>query len=615
MSTPRHRKAAETFKRGVDWHLLKRLYHFSRPYSRFILGSLIFVPFVALFHIAQPMFIREAVDNYISSGETAGLWILSLLFFGALCLEFVCRYFQIYFIELAGQKINYYLRKEVFSFIQSRSSKFFDKNPVGKLVTRMTTDIEHISELFSSGVITLFSDLIVLFGIIGILLWLNWSLALTTFAVIPILIAVAITFRILSRRIYRVIRSKLSKMNSHLQESILGINVIQLFVQERKMSDKFIAINEEHRKAHFLSNVYDALFYSSIEMLSTLTLAIVLWKGTGNILQDALTFGTLVAFIDYIYKFFSPIRDLSNKFSIIQSSFTSCERVFALLENKDKIKESKKPIPLETPEGKIVFDNVSFEYFPNIPVLKDISVEIKSGEKVALVGATGSGKTTLTKLLNRSYELTQGSISIDGIPIDQMNLKSLRRQIGVVLQDSSLFSSTVEENIKLGFPNVTDQKMITAAQAVRADYFVNRLPNEYQYKIAEGGTNLSHGERQLISFARVLAYNPHILILDEATSSVDTETEKWIQEALHKIMQGRTSIIIAHRLSTIRDVDRILVLHKGELKENGTHEELIQKNGYYKRLYDLQFKPQEETPEMARFISDEDKEIPAELLE
>ncbi len=586
----------------LDWLLLKRLYFFSRPYIRFIWGGLIFVPFVALFHLMQPIFIREAVDNSISKGTTEGLWLISLFFFGALLLEFVCRYFQIYFIELSGQKINYYLRKEVFSFIESRSSRFFDKNPVGRLVTRLTTDVEHISELFSSGVITLLSDLIVLIGIVGILLWLDWSLALTTLVIVPFLVVLAIIFRILSRRIYRIIRSKLSKMNSFIQESILGMNVIQLFVQERKMSDKFITINEDHRKAHFLSNVYDALFYSSVEMLSTLTLALVLWKGTGNILKDALTFGTLVAFIDYIYKFFQPIRDLSNKFSIIQSSFTSCERVFALLENKDEITEAARPILIDSFQGNIVFDHVSFEYFPNLPVIKDFSAEIKAGEKIALVGATGSGKTTLTKLLNRSYDLTQGEIRIDGIPIQQMNLKDLRRHIGVVLQDISIFSSTIEENIKLGFPKISHEEMVAAAQAVRADHFVNRLSKNYQYKLNEGGNNLSHGERQLISFARLLAYNPEILILDEATSSVDTETEKWIQEALHQIMKGRTCIIIAHRLSTIRDVDRIFVLHKGELKETGTHAELIQKNGYYKRLYDLQFKPQEETPEMAHFV-------------
>jgi len=500
--------------------------------------------------------------------------------------------------------VSYYLRKKLFSTLHSRSSRFFDKNPVGKLVTRLTTDVEHVSELFSSGVITLFSDVVVLLGIIGIMLWLNTTLALTAFCVLPLLLILGVAFRILSRRIYRIIRNKISNMSSHIQESLLGMNVIQLFVQERKMEDKFITINQEHRKAHFLSNVYDAVFYSSIELLSTITLAFVLWKGAGGILEGMLTFGTLVAFIDYIYKFFVPMRDLGNKFSIIQSSLTSCERIFSLLDNKETISEAENPLKLPTSQGKLSLRNVSFEYQPKVPILKNISFDIQPGEKVALIGATGSGKTTLIKLLNRTYDPTRGQIHLDNIAINQLPLKELRKHIGVVLQELSLFSSTIERNIKLGFQHISNQQMQEAAKAVRADFFIDRLPFGYQHEITQGGSNLSHGERQLISFARVLAYNPKILILDEATSSVDIETEKWIQEALHKIMNGRTCIIIAHRLSTIRDVDRILVLHKGELKENGTHTELMKINGYYRKLYDHQFKSQEEIPEMAHFISE-----------
>jgi len=590
-------------KKNLDWYLLKRLFYFSRPYIRFIIGTLAILPAVAFFHLIQPIFIREVVDSYISKGITQGLWIIALLFLGALVFEFISRYFQIYLIELSGQKISYYLRKKIFSHIQSRSSAFFDKNSVGRLVTRLTTDVEHVSDLFSSGVIALFSDVIVLTGIIGLLLWLNWQLALITFCVFPVLIALSLIFRTLSRRIFRIIRSKLANMSSHIQESLLGMNVIQLFVQERKMEDKFTTINEEHRKAHFMSNVYDAVFYASIEMMCTLTLALVLWKGAGGVLTGALTFGTLVAFIDYIYKFFVPIRDLGNKFALIQSAFTSCERIFSLLDNSEKIPEISTPLYLTQNKGKITFRNVSFGYKQNLPVLKNLSFDIEPGEKVALVGATGSGKTTLIKLLNRTYDLNEGQILIDALPIDQLSLNDLRRHVGVVLQDISLFSSTIEQNIKLGFPQITDHEMKQAANAVGADYFIERLPNGYQHQITEGGSNLSHGERQLISFARVLAYNPKILILDEATSSVDTETEKWIQEALHKIMKGRTCIVIAHRLSTIRDVDRILVLHKGELHESGTHQELIQLNGIYRKLYDLQFKSQEKTPELAHFIA------------
>lgn len=602
MSRTSHLEDEIVQKKNLDWHILKRLFYFSRPYLRFIIGSIAFLPAVALFHLIQPIFIREAIDNCIAKGSTQGLSILAIFFFAALICEFLSRRFQIYFIELSGQKISYYLRKKLFSHIQSRSSRFFDKNPVGKLVTRLTTDVEHVSELFSSGVITLFSDVVILIGIVGIMLWLNWQLALITFCVLPFLFALAIAFRVLSRRVYRVIRSKLSNMSSHIQESLLGINVIQLFVQERKTEDKFITISEEHRKAHFLSNIYDSLFYSFIELLSTLTLALVLWKGAGSILEGMLTFGTLVAFIDYIYKFFVPIRELGNKFSIIQSSFTSCERVFSLLDNQEVIPQPKQPVSFPNKKGEITFHHVSFEYQPNVPVLKDISFKIDPGEKVALVGATGSGKTTLIKLINRTYDATQGEIEVDGVSIHQFALSELRRHIGVVLQDVALFSSTLERNIKLGFQHIEDEAMHEAAKAVRADYFIDRLPYGYQHRIMQAGSNLSHGERQLISFARVLVYNPKILILDEATSSVDTETEKWIQEALHKIMKGRTSIIIAHRLSTIRDVDRILVLHKGELKESGTHQELIQKNGYYRQLYDLQFKSQEHSPEMAHFI-------------
>jgi ABC-type multidrug transport system fused ATPase/permease subunit len=468
-------------------------------------------------------------------------------------------------------------------------ARFFDRNPVGRLVTRLTTDVDVINEMFAAGGLTILMDVVTLLGIVGIMLAIDFWLALVTLTVAPLLFFAINFFRLRARQNYRLIRDRLARLNAFLQEALAGMTVVQLFVRERRMWGRFDELNDAYREANHASNIYEASLFSLVETLSGISFALIVWYGGGEILKGALAFGTLVAFIEYIQKFFVPIRDFSTKYAVMQSAMSSAERVFQLLDTPVEIASPPRPFVPQQVRGKIEFDRVWFAYRADDYVLRDLSFTVEPGEKVAFVGPTGSGKTTIMKLLNRSYEVERGRVLVDGLDVRDWELSALRRHIGVVLQDVFLFSGTIASNLTLESPHVSNEAAIRAAHTVHANLFIERLAQRYDEPVRERGNNLSTGQRQLLSFARALAYEPAILVLDEGTSSVDTETEILIQDALRKLLQGRTAIVIAHRLSTIEHADRILVIHGGELRESGTHAELLENRGVYYRLYQLQY--------------------------
>jgi ABC-type multidrug transport system fused ATPase/permease subunit len=495
------------------------------------------------------------------------------------------------------------LRRDLFAHLQELPASFFERNPVGRLVTRLTTDVDAINEAFTAGTLTIFMDVLTLVGIVVILFSLNARLALVTLALLPPLLVVLNYFRVRSREIYRVIRERIARINAFLQETLSGILVVQVFAQEQKMFAEFERRNREHRDANHLSNVYEATLFSVVEASSSICIALMLWYGAGQIGKGVVALGTLVAFIDYLQKFFVPLREFSTKYTTMQSAMTAVERVFQLLDTEVTVSSPATPQPVARVQGRITFDHVWFAYKGDDWVLRDVSFTVEPGEKIAIVGATGAGKTTISKLLNRVYDVQRGHILIDGVDVREWDLSQLRRHIGVVLQDVFLFAGDVATNITLGRTDISQAQLEQAARYVNADRFIAQLPRGYAEQLRERGSNLSAGQRQLLSFARALAYNPAILVLDEATSSVDPETEALIQDALAKLMVNRTNLIIAHRLSTIQNADRILVMHKGQVREVGTHQELLQQRGVYWRLYRLQY-DQPVTVPVARALAD-----------
>ncbi|MFQ5632476.1 MAG: ABC transporter ATP-binding protein, partial [bacterium] len=489
------------------------------------------------------------------------------------------------------------LRRKIFSHLQHLPLSFFNRNPVGKIMTRVTTDVEALNQLFTSGMVAIFGDILMLFGIIGIMLYMNWKLTLVTMAVLPFLFAVTIAFKVKVRSAFRTIRAKIAKINAYLQENISGMTVVQLFNREAKNYDEFDYLNRDHLDAFLKTIFYFAIFYPLVNILGALSTALVIWYGGLKILAGELTFGALVAFIQYAIMFYRPISDLSEKFNILQAAMAASERIFGILDEKPEVGyASEKPVMdlleeprSETLQGKIAFSNVWFAYKDEDWVLKDVSFTIAPGEKIAIVGATGAGKTTIINLLGRFYNIQRGNIQFDGNDIRDYDLQTLRRNIGIVLQDVFMFAGSVADNIRLGNNNISDEKIRQAAKDVNALSFIEKLPNGFDENLIERGATLSVGQRQLLAFARALAFDPAILILDEATSNIDTETEMLIQSALARLMENRTSIIIAHRLSTIQHVDRIIVMHHGEIREVGTHQELLVSGGIYSRLHELQF--------------------------
>lgn len=583
----------EVLGKAYDSRLMMRLLSFLNPYKVQIIVA-VFVLLLATFaQLAGPFLTKIGIDNYISKGDASGLNLICLIFLAILILEFVFIFVQTYVINWIGQKAMYDMRSQIFTHIQHLPVSFFDKNPVGRLVTRVTTDIESLHQMLSSGAVAIFGDIFKLIGIVAVLLVFNWKLALVTFSVLPVLFYATFLFKKKVREVYRLIRVRIARINAFLQENITGMAVVQIFNREAKNFRNFDKLNRDHLDAYLKTIFYYALFYPAVNLVSAVAIALIVWYGGGRIIAGTLTFGALVAFIQYAEMFFRPIMDLSEKYNIMQSAMASSERIFNLMDKSPEPGFAKEKKKLPKIRGEIEFRNVWFAYKSEDYVLKNISFHVQPGEKIAFVGATGAGKTSIMNLLLRFHDVTKGEILLDGININEFQPNQLRQHFGMVLQDVFIFDGTVARNIRLGNQAIGDEQIRQAARDVHADHFIQKLGQKYDQEVQERGRSLSVGQRQLLAFARALVFDPAILILDEATSSVDTETEILIQQALERLMQNRTSLVVAHRLSTIQNSDRIIVLHKGEICEVGTHQQLLANEGLYYKLYQLQYAYQE----------------------
>lgn len=609
----------ESLGKAYDARLMRRLLSYVKPYRGMALAAVALILVSSLLQLVGPLATAVALDLFIQpQGEetqisapsqwvsevmaargwqptpTEGIIATAGVFLATLVLTFFVLYLQSLVMLLMGQYIMRDLRRQIFGHLQRLQVSYFDKNPVGRMVTRVTTDVDSLNELFTAGLVSIFGDIMLLTGIVGVLFWLNWRLALVTFGILPLLAGLTLWFKIRARQSYRDVRVRIARINSFLQEHIGGMSVLQLFNREAAALDDFRGINREHRDANVQAIFYYAVYFPAVELVTALGLGLIIWYGGGRVIAGALSIGALVAFLQNAQRFYQPLSDLSEKYNILQSAMASSERIFRLLDREPEIVTADKAAtPATAMRGEIEFDGVDFAYLPGEPVLQDVSFHVAPGEMVAVVGHTGAGKTTLTNLLLRFYEVDRGAVRVDGVDVRQWDLKTLRRSIGMVLQDVFLFSGTVGGNIRLGSRSIPDERVRWAAREVEALPFIERLPEGFDAPVRERGAGLSVGQKQLIAFARALAFGPRILILDEATSSIDTETEQLIQRALHRLLEGRTSLVIAHRLSTIQRADRILVLHKGRLCEQGTHQELLAQRGIYHRLYQLQYRDQE----------------------
>ncbi|HEX8173052.1 MAG TPA: ABC transporter ATP-binding protein [Thermoanaerobaculia bacterium] len=601
-------EAAKAFDPHLTWRLLRYL----RPYRVRAAVSVLLVILSSAFELAGPAITAIAIDLYIKPkgsgtgmgvsqrvGEwltahgltfspMAGIQFAATIYLISLVLGFSVIYSQALLMNLMGQYIMYDLRKQIFERLQRLDIQFFDRNPVGRLMTRVTTDVDALNDLFTAGFVAIFGDIFVLIGIVGVLFWMNWRLALVLFSITPFIVLVSVWFRLGARKTYRQVRARIAAINAFLQEHISGMSTVQLFNREEHEAAKFEELNSRHRGANLESIFYYAVFYPAIELIETIGVALIVWYGGGKVIQGTLSVGALVAFFQYSQRFYQPISDLSEKYNILQAAMAASERVFKLIDTPVQIVDDG-TLEVEHLES-IELREVWFAYNEPEWVLKNVSFRVERGERVALVGHTGAGKTTVTALLLRFYEPQRGQILINGVDIRKYRTESLRRLFAIVQQDFFLFTGTVADNISLGDPGISEERIRTAAARVQAERFIARLPEGYASAVRERGAGLSVGEKQLLSFARALAFNPPVLILDEATSSIDTETEMLIQEAIQTLLEGRTSIVIAHRLSTIRSADTILVFHHGEIRERGTHEELMQTAGLYRKLYEIQYR-------------------------
>jgi ATP-binding cassette, subfamily B, multidrug efflux pump len=630
----------EILGKAYDAALMRRLLGYLRPYKRYVALALAAIISASMLQLAQPYLIKLAIDRHIATGNPAGLDRIALAFLMILFAGFGLEYLQTWTLQMTGQRIMYDLRMQIYGHLQRLDVPFYDRNPVGRLMTRVTTDVDVLNDLFTAGVVSIFGDVFTLVGIMVVLIVMDWRLALVAFSVLPLIAAVSQWFRRNARESYRTVRIWIARINAFLQEHITGMSTVQLFRQEERTFQRFNDVNSRHRDANVDSIFYYAVFYPAIEVIGALASALIIWFGGGWTMEGTLTLGSLVAFLQYSQRFFRPISDMSEKFNVLQAAMASSERIFKLLDTPVKIKSrlpaaacredsgatssgEASPKRPETsgreggavpgsrldnlafdrgtkdevrPTGAVAFGDVSFAYNGTDYVLRNVTFEVKPGERVGIVGATGAGKSTLINLLLRFYDVTSGRILVDGIDVREWDLHALRAEFSLVLQDVHLFSGTIAGNIRLGNSAITDERVRRAARAVHADRFIDPFPDGYHHRVAERGATLSVGQKQLLSFARALAFDPAILLLDEATSSVDTETELIIRDALKVLMAGRTTLAVAHRLSTIQDMDKILVLHRGELRETGTHQELLARRGIYHKLYQLQFKDQEQQP-------------------
>ena len=644
----------EVLGKAYDSRLMRRLLTYLRPYRWQVTIALVSIVVKSFCDVLGPYLVKVAVDRYLAPthATTSGLWSwlsprplqgiaqISAIYFSLLILTFVFEFLQTYFMQWTGQKVMFDLRSQIFRHLQRMHVAFYDKNPVGRLVTRVTTDVDALNEMFTSGVVSIFEDLFVLLGILGVMLCMNWKLALITFAVLPFIVIATKVFRDKVRDSYRRIRTAIARINSYLQEHISGMVVLQLFNRECKAYSRFSEINRSHMDAYKDAIMAYAVYYPVVDFFSAIAIACVIWFGGQDVLRGivassvsiefsrhnlvsfhlvatAASLGVLIAFTQYAMRFFRPIMDFSEKYNILQSAMAASERIFKLLDTPVDIIS---PAVTKKPEGpgRIEFDHVWFAY-RDVPVegqaselstpdwvLRDVTFAIEPGETVAVVGHTGAGKTTLISLLMRFYDVQKGAVRIDGVDVKEMDLADLRSRFGVVLQDPFLFTGTIGGNIRLGTERIRDEQVAKAAEDVNLGNFVRGLPKGFNEEVRERGSTLSTGQKQLISFARALAHEPKILILDEATSSVDTDTEFKVRDALGRMVEGRTSLIIAHRLSTVQRADKIIVMHKGQVREMGTHQELLAQRGIYFKLYQLQYKDQELNVERAPLPANED---------
>lgn len=588
-----YRSEEEVLGKAYDSKLMKRLLGYIKPYKKYVLFAIFLNIIASSLGPLRPVLTKIAIDDYIAKSDYHGLLLISLALFASLIFQAGIQYLLTYYTQYLGQKTLYDLRTQIFNHTQKLALKFFDRTPIGRIVTRATNDVEALGELFSSGIVMVFSDIFIIVWIFVFMFTMDFQLSLVTLSVLPALFYGTFLFRKKVRERYRDVRLHLARLNSYMQEHVTGMSAVQIFRKEEDELKKFSSINNDYRIANIKSIFYYAIFYPGVEFLSSIAIGLIIWYGGGEIIHGTLTIGTLFAFIQFTEMFFRPIRDLSEKYNIMQTAMASSERVFKLLDNKTFIKNPNEPVNLEKVKGGIEFRNVWFAYNGEDYVLKNISFNINPGETVAIVGHTGAGKTSIINILTRFYDISKGEILLDGINIEKVDKKELRKHISIVLQDVFLFSGNIESNINLDKSEITPEKILEAAKIVGADEFIKNLPDGYTEEVKERGATLSVGQKQLISFARALAFNPQILILDEATSSVDTEAEQLIQKAIEKLLVGRTAIVIAHRLSTIQNADKIIVLHKGEIRETGNHQSLLAKRGIYYKLYQLQYKDQE----------------------
>jgi ATP-binding cassette subfamily B protein len=645
MREPEHED--EVLGKAYDSRLMGRLWAFTRPHTRLVLATCALFPAVALLELSQPYLIKIAIDDHILRRDWAGLGGVAALFLLVLLALYALRAAQAYLTQLTGQRVLHDLRAALFAHLQRQDARFYDRSPVGRLMTRVLNDGEAVQELFTSGIVALLGDVVVLTGVVVIMLGMNWKLALVTFALVPLLVVAAAYFRVRARESYRVVRTRLARMNAFVQESLQGMSVIQLFAREARERETFGQLSGALRAGQFRSTFYDASLYATVEALGSAAVALLLWYGGGQVVTGALTFGGLVAFLEYTGRFFLPIRDLGAKYTVMQAAMVSAERIFALLDTHPSITsppadgssgrqlqgeaqpkasradtrkeapvatpppadgssgrqlqgeaqpkasraDTRKEAPVATPQTPAIeFRNVWFAYEGEQWVLRDCSFTLASGERVALVGPTGEGKTTIARLMIRAYDVVRGRVLVDGVDVREWNLQTLRRHVGLVPQEVFLFSGTVEDNLRLAGNGGVDRPAIERAlEAANAERFVAALPRGLREELRERGVNLSQGQRQLLAIARAIIYNPRVLALDEATSSIDPEAEALVRIGLARLLEGRTSLVIAHRLSTIQRADRILVLHRGEIREAGAHAELLAQGGLYSRLYELQF--------------------------
>jgi ATP-binding cassette, subfamily B, multidrug efflux pump len=584
----------EVLGRAYDARLMGRIWRFTRPHGRLVGLSLVVFPPVALLELLQPYLVKTAIDGYILRRDWVGLGRVAAAFLAVLLLLYGLRVAQAYLTQVTGQRVMCDLRNALFSHLQRLDARFFDRNPVGRLMTRVLNDVEAINELFTSGIVSILGDALTLTGVVVIMLWMNWKLALVTFALVPFLALAAGYFRVRARECYRIVRTRLARLNAFLQESLSGMSVIQLFARERREREIFAGLNAELRCRQFRSTIYEASLYATVEAIGSGAVALLLWYGGGEVVRGALTFGGLVAFLEYTNRFFLPIRDLGAKYSVMQAAVVSAERIFGLLDTGPEIRARPDATRATAAEARgapaVEFRNVWFAYDDEQWVLRDCSFTVVRGEQVALVGPTGEGKTTIVRLMTRAYDVSRGQVLVEGRDVREWDLRELRRHVGLIPQEVFLFSGTVEANLRLGSDGAISaadlERAVAGANAAR---LIQGLPRGLGEEIHERGANLSQGQRQLLVIARALIYNPRVLTLDEATSSVDPESEALIREGLARLLDGRTSVIIAHRLSTIQRADRILVLHRGQVRESGRHAELVALGGVYSRLYELQF--------------------------